>query len=517
MSVLNPADIRRFQQLFRGRENIHGQTTLTESGEKKASWTEHYAAPEAAWVNHLEGNGPGLGLGASTTRNECYFAALDHDDPTDHAALAAIVEHAELPLVVCRSKSGDGHLFVFFSEPVPAKLVVERLRQWAQFLGIDRRKTGKQKGQPIEVFPKSFNLQDNNEGNWINLPYYAAWATVRYAVLPDGSHLSFSDFLDYAEGRRISAAELEGLVPESMWDGGPPCLRAVDREGVEEGARNQMLYNTAIMLKLKHKESGGNWKTELIAYNKSGSIDPPVKEAELRGLIRSIDENNFAYKCTEFPIEPHCDKKLCKKQPFGIHAFVVDRQKAAMPPISRLRKLTTDPPRWMLHIDGVDVSLATDDLMLIPRFRRAVMNSCSKIFPLMKQGDWDDVLGTLLAQCEVIEAPEDAGTLGQFKGFLFEFLTRRRHAESLEDLLNGLPFEQGNEVIFRSADLMAFLERKKFREYTTPEVYQNLQKIGCTDRKVVSNGVQVRIWALPTPRDEQTEEFRPKVIDEPEM
>lgn len=511
-------DLARFQNLFRGRENLHGQTTVDEQGAKKSSWTEHRGPSLREWEQHLKGTGPGLGIGASMQSNQCYFAAIDYDDgEMSNETLAGLIGHSQLPLVLCRTKSGDSHLYVFFIDPVPSKLVIEKLREWAAHFGIEKRgiKAGKLAGQPIEIFPKSSRLAPSEEGSWINLPYYNADRTTRYCVTDTGDRLSLQDFLDYAESRKVSSTEFAALKPFSAFRGGPPCLRTLDTLGYPDGTRNQGLYNIAIYYKMAQPD---NWKSLTAEYNEQ-NMEPPLRDGEVKALLKSIDGKDYVYKCEELPIQPHCKKQECKKEEFGISAFTRLRQRQAMPELANLRKLTTDPPMWLLEVGGVDVALATDDLMNIPRFRRVVMNKISRIFPLMKQGDWDDVLNELLKNHTVLEAAEDAGVLGQFKVLVADFLTRRVNAQTIEDVMHGLPFQKEQKILFRSSDLLSFLERKKFREYQANEVYEALRQIGCEHTKEHIMGSQQRLWSLPVPLvgEEQTEEFSQKVDDNPRM
>ena len=504
-----PLVLSRFQRLFRGRENAFGQ--WKEGGIQ----TLERPVTEKEWLTHLGGKGPILGIIPITQTNDCYFGAIDVDDETiNHESLAAIVEHAKLPLVVCRSKSGGAHLYLFLIDPAPAKLVQEKLRRWAEQLKLKNPPYKNGSPHPIEVFPKQTKLGPGDQGNWINLPYYGNGTTQRYAVTAEGDKLGLPEFLEYAESRAISAMQLnitEADV-EGTFKGGPPCLNTLDMQGIPEGGRNMGLFNVGIYLKLKDEET---WKEELRAYNRSGRVDPPMKDVEINAIINSLEKRDYQYKCDDNPIAAFCEKAKCKKQEFGISGFRKKKLESELPELTKLRKVTTDPPRWLLTVNGQDLELQTDDLMLMPRFRRAVLEKCSLVFPLMKQYEWDQILGELLVSHEVIVAPDDAGISGVFRYLFFEFLQRRRHARNKEDLLSGLPFEEAGKVYFRSNDLISFLDRKRFKDYDAPKIFMALRKLGAGHVKMSIKGAQTQLWLIAAPTDEQTEDFTPIAAEDP--
>lgn len=503
--------LRRFQRLFRGRETSFGQWTSKEDVK-----TVHSPVTEEAWKRHMAGKGAILGIVPITETNDCYFGAIDVDDDTvNHAALAAIINHAGLPLVVCRSKSGGAHLYLFIKDPAPARLVVDKLKHWATALKLKNPPYPNGQPHPLEIFPKQTKIDatDPGKGNWINLPYYGNGTTDRYGVTEEGDKLALARFLEYAEERAVSAIELEGLDPniQETFDEGPPCLNTLDTLGVPEGSRNMMLLNVGIYLKGKHPEDFPDYIHE---YNHSGRIQPPLKEQEVNGIINSLKKRDYAYKCEDIPIAPYCEKGKCKKQKFGVGMFRKKIVDAATPEMDSLRKVTTDPPRWLLNVAGKEIELQTEELMLVPRFRRAILEKCSLIFPLLKQFEWDEKLGELLTDLETIEAPEDAGVSGQFKVLFLEFLVRRRNARKREDILTGLPVEEGNVVYFRGSDFISFLERKHFKDYDASRIFLALRSLGAGHTKWNVKGVGIQLWFIATPKD-QDEDFEPVVSDEP--
>lgn len=507
----NNTDLLRFQRLFKGRETMHGRWRSDIKGRViKGPVTEE------AWREHLNGgdmlNVRILGIGPTMLDNQCYFGAIDLDDrdKTDHQVMAALVEREGLPLITVRSKSGGYHFFLFLKDPASAELVKKRLTEWVKRLKLQNPPGKNGVRPPVEVYPKQVSLKANQDGNWINLPYYGADDPVSYAVATDEPRLSFKRFLQTAERAMITSGQLEAWTQRGgttgFFDKGPPCLNSLHDLGFPEGQRNSGLQNVAIYL----KQAFTDWQDRLRAYNESGKVTPPLKERELTGIIHSVETHEYNYNCDDLPIKPHCQKGECKKQKYGVLGKKRERQEEQMPDLANLRKITTDPPRWLLDVDEAEIELGTEDLMLVPRVRKAVMERCSIIFPLMRQGDWDNILIELLANLITIEAPEDAGVSGQFKALVREFLQRRTQAESREDLLAGMPYEEGPKTYFRAQDLLAFLTRKHFREYDGNRVYTELRRqFGVGRGRWNVKKATVQYWFVDTPQDDQQEEFTP--------
>ncbi len=490
----------RFQTLFRGRENVYGQWV------KDNVITHSKPVTEAHWKKHLNGEGPFLGIVPVRLDNTCYWGAIDiDDDATNHATLADLVRAAGLPLVTVRSKSGGAHLYLFLSEPVPAELVKSKLTQWAAALGYTRNHDGR----PIEIFPKNAKLKPGDQGNWINLPYYGVKTTNRYGVDDSGAKMSFERFLDVAEANRISEISLSNLNPaiNGGFSDGPPCLQTLDQLGYPDGSRNMGLYNVGIYFKLAKPDS---WQQEVAKYNKE-KMDPPLKDRDVKAIVRSLEMKDYVYKCDDLPIHPHCQKSQCKKQAFGIEVFRKQAKMKAMPSITNLRKILTDPPRWIVTVNEKDIDLDTDQLMALTAFRKAVLERCNVIVPMLKIMEWDDVLGALLTTKVEIPAPEDAGVLGQFVTYLQEFVMRRFHASTVDDIVAGMPFEEvgSNKVLFRAADLTAFLERKKFRDFDTAKLFSVLRNMGAGYTVIHVKKVPVQVWSLPIPENEHKVPLEP--------
>ena len=161
------ADLKRFIRLFRGNKRSFGQW-FPDNGRMK---TEKIEVPPESYEGHLRGK-TGVGIVPVMDNSRCYFGAIDidahgADESIDLVSLSNKVNQQDLPLIVCRSKSGGAHVYLFCREALPAEDVRTALTNWAVQLGYPG----------VEIFPKQSKLRrtgdgDRPLGNWINLPYF---------------------------------------------------------------------------------------------------------------------------------------------------------------------------------------------------------------------------------------------------------------------------------------------------------------------------------------------------------
>jgi hypothetical protein len=249
--------IDKFMALFKGYEQAHGQHELSgkpdEHGKIKGrARTVGKGAGEPEYAAHLSGSGTSLGLIPLLEEDTCSFGAIDIDiqgekklnEPIDK--LETRIRKLELPLVVCRSKSGGAHLYLFTTEPLPAKLVQAKLTSFAASLGYGG----------TEIFPKQvMRANQNDRGNWINIAYYGATSkagTDRYCIRLGKSIRDLDEFVKYADLMRVDRETLEGHTVKLsiLFQDGPPCLQHMATHGgFESGGRNISLTNVAIYYK----------------------------------------------------------------------------------------------------------------------------------------------------------------------------------------------------------------------------------------------------------------------------
>ena len=485
--------VEQFAKLFRGREDAHGEFTPLPDGEKKVV-TAKTAATAEHWQNHINGVGPFLGAIPLRSDGMCYFGAIDvdcheGDGEIDLVGLDEKVRAHRLPLVVCRSKSGGAHLYIFCREPVQAKTLINKMKAWLRLLGLPDN---------TEIFPKQVRAK---VGNWINLPYYDSDNTNRYAIV-GGVQADLTTFITAASLNLVTEAVLEGTEDggNHPFIGGPPCLIALhEKGGISKGARNRGLYNVALYFKMVGDD---DWKEKVRAYNKN-HLTPPLSDDERESCINSTAEHpEYKYSCDEEPIIEHCKKSTCLRKRYGIGYWRSEDIDEAMPNINSMLILETEPPRYFLNIEGVNTEMGPDQFLSYSKFRLLVMTAISRIPPVMRQYEWEDRAQLLLNAATHIAAPEDAGVFGQFKLLVHEFLGRRRANENKpEELERGHPFEKDGTIFFRSRDLLRFLADERFRDYTNSQVYSALHKVGAGTRTFRVKDNIIRAWYVPVPKD----------------
>jgi hypothetical protein len=511
--------IQQFQELFRGRENMYGLMKVGQGGEKKWAKTVHEALSDKLWKQHLNGTGPGIGVSPIMEDNTCLFGAIDVDDKaTDHAALEKAIEELGVPLVVARSKSGGAHIYVFFTDPIPAEALVPKLKEWANQLGVTSR-DAQGNEIPVEIFPKQTNLVPSAVGNWINLPYYDHEKTERWASMA-GTKASLVEFLMFAENRRIQPGQIHQvkttLVPDEeggLFEDGPPCLQAIHQEGVFEGFRNEFLLASSIYFALKH---GDDWEDELDAYN-TEFVDPPLGDIEIRTIKASINRqrNRGTYAYPKAPwLTERCsagdNESRCGLRKYGCKSVAKAAATGEDPDdgshiqgrVIKLTKTDNDPPTWGVLVDGKAISLTTDEWWTFKGFRRRVYERLNIVLPPVSQKDWETHVQDLTKGVVVITTPKDADTEGQFKALVEEFCEQATEIDGLDDLLDGTPVEQADEgrVIFLSPHLMNWLKRTKQFMIPPTKMFNYIANMGGGFDIVTIKDTQVEVWHIPTPK-----------------
>src|ERR1035437_6751148 len=157
----------RFMGLFNGLQRAHGEYTI--SGQKGAKATGKAVTKKTPvtielWDKHLKGT-QGIGIIPIRDNSTVTFGAIDIDsyDGFEASALSVRITNNGWPLVICRSKSGGAHVYLFTAEDVPSRLLRLKLKQFAAAIGYPK----------AEIFPKQDEMHSPEDiGNWINMPYF---------------------------------------------------------------------------------------------------------------------------------------------------------------------------------------------------------------------------------------------------------------------------------------------------------------------------------------------------------
>jgi len=489
--------IKDIKIIFKGLERAHGVYNIPKTNQKDhkvqgEAFTTIDPVTDDLWDKHINGK-QGLGIVPITDNNTCFFGAIDIDKyDINLNLLEKKIEQLKFPLILCRTKSGGAHLYIFFKDEISAKDVRLKLSEFSTVLGY----TGS------EIFPKQEQLAGENDvGNWINMPYFNGDKTDRYAI-KKGKKLTLKQFINYAKAKQLTAEEFDDisiLDTDEELKGAPPCLKALAAQGVPQGGRNSALFNFSVYLRNRY---GDAWKAQVDSINNK-YLSPCLSNNEISVVIKSVDKKDYFFTCKQPPIISFCNKDLCRKCDYGIGYG----DNVPVVSLGSLTKILTDPPIWIIDVNSIRFELATDDLTRQDRFRKLCMEKINVYPPRIKTKDWETLINDRLTNCEMVEAPDDAGPVGIFWHYLRQFCTGPAQANTKDEILSGKVWVEEDRLYFRSADLMAYLDRYKFRYLDGRKIWSLLQENrGAKHSTFTLKGVKTKVWHIK-PFEEITDEF----------
>lgn len=482
----------RFLELFRGFEGAHGTYTEEEFNEnkkkqeiKKSAWTAKTPVTSKLWGHHLSGQYH-LGIITITEQANCWWGAVDIDDySVDHMAVVARLASLKVPALVCRTKSGGAHVYLFFSEPIPASVVMPKLRELSAALGYGGS----------EVFPKQTEVvsEQRGFGNWLNMPYYGGDQTKSYCYGPNGRGLSTEQFVAAAERSRLSPPQFQKMqltLSVDGWEDCPPCLEHLAGAGVEQGVQNNALFSFGVLAKKMDSE---NWESTLRKWNEE-FFRPPHPLDRIGSVIASLRKRDYNYKCKDAPCVNHCNMALCRTREFGIGpgggADIIDS----------VSVVATEPPTFYVLLKMGSTVECNSEQMLNPRaFQKCALEQTRMVFPQYKMDTWLPQVQRAIENATTISVPSEVGVSGQLIELVERFCTDMHAATDKDGLLLGKPWhdEDTGKVWFRLRDLAEFLDRNKFRELTRSQVTERIKKMGGASDFFNLRGRGVNVWYVP--------------------
>lgn len=486
--MTNSALVARMAALYHGLERAHGiyellkRTTGGGKVEGKAR-TVRGDVTQELWDRHLHGV-QGLGIVPIRDDATCYFGAIDIDKYDLRIEDVEIqVATLGLPLLPTRTKSGGVHLYVYGSEALPAALLKRRLEEWSIALGFGGS----------EVFPKQSALASNTDiGNWINMPYFNALTgpTQRYAIFR-GEALDFATFLDRAEALRITTEQLEALAPKlgDEFNEGPPCLQSLSLSGFPPGTRNNGLFAVSVYLKKRYPD---DWEAHVHSYN-SQFLKPPLSQGEVAAIVKSAKRKDYAYPCEKAPCSTFCNKSVCRTREFGVGRGIVDWGVVFD---SDVQKVTTDPPYWIVGVNGTRMQFFAEDLMSQRKFGELCINRLAFWPGQLDPNKWRAEVNKIMQLATEVEAPPDSSAGGELESHLKQFCTVHPQADTKEEVLIGKPWTEEGVTYFRSADFRKYLDSQHFRALTGPRLYARLRQCGVSHKQFWVKGQNIQVWMV---------------------
>lgn len=445
------------------------------------------------WEEHITGK-VGLGIIPINENSEVKFAAIDIDlYGGELDKINEQVHRLKLPLIVCRTKSGGAHVYLFLKDFTPAVDVQRRMREFAAVLGYGN----------AEIFPKQTKIvpERGDIGQWINIPYFDASNTTRYALGADGKRLEITQFIEFANMQAVGYHDLLAFVMpgQKVLPEGPPCLNHLVSMGFPEGTRNKGLFNLAIYAK---KLNPDEWEKLVEEYNNK-YINPPLPTSEVLGVLKSVRKKEFNYTCKDTPICNYCNMPECRKAKHGIGI-----SGTGLPKFGTLSKLLTEPVIWFLEIEGGGrLELSTEDLQNQRKFQNRCMASLNVMPSMIKGEEWQAIIQGLLETVTVIEMPVELTPSGMLRKHLEDFCTGRAQANTRDEILAGKPWTDNGFHYFRMSDFMDYLDRRKFREVEMAHIGMWLREWKAEKGFLKLKGKGVTITKLPAFTNTQTEKF----------
>ncbi len=485
----------RFNDLFVCNPEVHGQTALTgktrDRDGKADSKSFLVKAPLTTdtWEQHLKGDKI-IGCTPLVNEDRVRWGVLDVDvyqeSNTIEDILKSVKEH-NLPFVVCRSKSGGAHVYLFFSEEVSAANVIDKLKSFSAFFGQGA----------CEIYPKqpkiSSRKDDSKYGNWINMPY-SGNPTLQYAFDIEGKALNPEEFLTYAQSKTLSVDEFKDLVVPTLdveeLPEGPPCLNYIFQNRTQHSeSRNITLSNVAVYLK---KAQPTDWKQLLPKFNRKFS--EPLEDREVEAIISSYSKKDYKYQCSNQPLCKYCDASLCGQRKFGIGG------EEFLPNNRSLMQLKSDPPLWFLTLDDSEIQLTTEQFDSFNQFNQKVMEKLLFKYPPIKQDDWVKQQNLLLKNCTQIDIPFEMTPVGQFVEYVSMFCAS---ASDNPNALKSGPIKVNGNYLFRMIDLKDYLNQQRFKELPDNKILSSLKQVLKADATIHTMKepirLKVRCWRV---RDE---------------
>ena len=482
-----------FFNLFAGLTRAYGRYDVPVSSAQEGKITGRAVTKREPltvdlWARHIAGT-TGIGIVPIHDDHTVRFAAIDVDVyPIDLKTLAARVKTLKLPLVLCRTKSGGAHLYLFTREAIPSAIVRARMASFAAALGYAN----------AEIFPKQDRLETEEDvGNWINMPYFGGARSMRYAIAPDGTPIAIEDFVEYARACAVDLQELEGddavqLTAPPELKGAPPCLVTLAAAGFPAGSRNNALFNLAVYAKKAYPDK---WQDVVRRFNVD-FMSPALEGPEVETTLKSLDKKRYSYKCKDMPICAVCDRKTCLTREFGVGGGATENDAGIE--FGELTRVLTKPVTWLWELDGEIIEFRTEDLMNQNAFQAKILEVLS-VWPLtMKPALWRALVQTRVERAAEMAVPEDATMDGQLWEHLNRFCTSRVVGRSLDELLLGKPFTDDTRSYFVATDFLKYLSQHRFPgKMNERMLYVSLRPRGLEHHRSPLKGVVVSYWSLP--------------------
>ena len=481
---------REFLQLFQGYENAYSTYVIKTAQRGNKVETTNKFINGTLEEKHISAHFKGIrGIGSVPLKsdNSLSYGCIDVDDYTINVEeLEASVINNELPLLVCYSKSGGAHLFVFFKEPIKdAAEVQELLRTFANKLKLSK----------YEIFPKqTYRSEESNDiGSSINLPYFnCANDPYSQCCIINGKKIKVDEFINLAKSimidrNYISKSESELEISNSIlgddYGDAPPCIKQMLINGIQGGERNNSLFSIGVFLKKKFPVE---WEVRLQQVNMQ-YCNPQLPKTELENsIIKPLNKKDYFYKCSEIPLKLYCSKRKCRKCKFGLSNTCESSQL-----LSNLTQISVkgnlgekESVHWILDYDNkCRIKVTTQELNNASLLSMKIQEQAG-VWCNINRDAWKIRLSDLFNDLQKIEIDEAYGVKEIFIHTFKEFLMRKT-SRTPDSITRGriYEYEEDNEVWlgFTFDRLQEFYREKRKETLNNTTTYYILKEMGAKE------------------------------------
>lgn len=440
ISARSPA--HQLYELFRGAETRHGTYdparlrlvgSKMEMKDAEGQGPRDVKAPPTVdlWERHLDGLSP---LGISPLREDglCRWGVVDIDeyDGFDLTDLARRILQNNLPLILTKSKSGGGHVWLFADDWISQSKMNAALVAIAGRLGYS----------DAETYPPA-----SGTGNWINMPFWEGDKSSRCGIKPSGLAMTVAEFINAAQASRTSAQAIELLANKG-------------RAAFSSRAHKRLAERCAEIVALTdgRKRALHDSAFYLGKYVLKGQVE--AAEVEER-LIAAGVASGVAFIEAELQVQNGLKGRI-KKQA-GTNGDDADAEFDRFADIEKIVILTGGEENlWRITVaDYGEVIMPSRIAFRSEQFNLRCAEELHVAFRQLSKDKWADRLNAALLVAETEALPRDETVEGIFFDALQAFCTDRHRGAEVEETLLGKPVvdDESGRTYFRFADFRAFL------------------------------------------------------------
>lgn len=287
----------KYMELFSGRTDAHGLGV---------GRIERTTPSQALYQLHLAGEGSGLGIFPLRDDGTVSFAAIDIDEP-DFELARTLQNLLPGQSWIERSRSGNAHVWAFFSAPVEGWVPRGLMKFALEAVGRPN----------VEVFPKQDRLLPDMLGNYINLPWHGQ---DRPIVDVQGEPLDRREWIEYAHDDRNDPeswrrrAIAVGIKPPGerpantraqgelgfLHDCALHILRNRETNPIREGSRNTVYFHVACQL-LNYRDMSAEEALTLLHELNAAAL-PPAPEREVDRIFANAERSGMTATGCDDPL-----------------------------------------------------------------------------------------------------------------------------------------------------------------------------------------------------------------------